>query len=430
MADLLGCDAGGVVFGRSMTQLTYDVARALAKSWGPGDEVVVTRLDHDANIRPWVQRRRAARRDRALGRLRPGDRRADRSTRACCRTRTRLVAVTGASNLLGTRPDIARDRRRRARGRRAAVRRRGAPDPARAGRRRGDSGADFYACSPYKFFGPHHGVLVADPALLELRAPGQAAALDRRGARAVRARHPALRDARRHDRGGRLHRRPGARRRRTSRRGRVLESMQRVEAYEEVLFERLLSGLDAIDGVRCYGRPARRTPTVLFSVDGRTGRRGVRAPGGARRERAGEQLLRARGVAVDGPRRHRRGAGGPRAVHLRGGRRPAARRGRRGSAAVSRRRSWSPGRRGASARAVAAGVRRGRATGSRCTTARSARRRPRRCCRRCPATGTYGAGRPGRRGRGTARRWTRRPSGSAGSTCWSTTPASSWRTRR
>ena len=58
MADLLGCDAGGVVFGRSMTQLTYDLARALAKTWEPGDEVVVTRLDHDANIRPWLTRRR------------------------------------------------------------------------------------------------------------------------------------------------------------------------------------------------------------------------------------------------------------------------------------------------------------------------------------------------------------------------------------
>src|SRR5262249_34147218 len=51
VADLLGARSGGVVFGRSMTQLTYDVSRALAKGWGPGDEVVVTRLDHDANIR-------------------------------------------------------------------------------------------------------------------------------------------------------------------------------------------------------------------------------------------------------------------------------------------------------------------------------------------------------------------------------------------
>ena len=55
VGDLLGADVGGVVFGRSMTQLTYDLARTMARAWGPGDEVVVTRLDHDANIRPWVQ---------------------------------------------------------------------------------------------------------------------------------------------------------------------------------------------------------------------------------------------------------------------------------------------------------------------------------------------------------------------------------------
>ena len=60
IADLLGADARGVVFGRSMTQLTYDMSRALAKDWAAGDEVVVTRLDHDGNIRPWVQAAAAA----------------------------------------------------------------------------------------------------------------------------------------------------------------------------------------------------------------------------------------------------------------------------------------------------------------------------------------------------------------------------------
>ena len=48
------CDPAGIVFGRSMTQLSFDFARTLAKDWGSGDQVVVTRLDHDANIRPWV----------------------------------------------------------------------------------------------------------------------------------------------------------------------------------------------------------------------------------------------------------------------------------------------------------------------------------------------------------------------------------------
>ena len=60
MADLLGAEAGGVVFGRSMTALTYELAGTLAAGWGPGDEVVVTRLDHDANVRPWVQAAAAA----------------------------------------------------------------------------------------------------------------------------------------------------------------------------------------------------------------------------------------------------------------------------------------------------------------------------------------------------------------------------------
>ena len=109
VADLLGCDPGGVVFARSMTQATYDVGRALAKEWGPGDEVVVTRLDHDGNIRPWVHAAEAAGAavrwvgfDRATAELTVDDVRAELSDR------TRLVAVTGASNVLGTRPDVPR----------------------------------------------------------------------------------------------------------------------------------------------------------------------------------------------------------------------------------------------------------------------------------------------------------------------------------
>jgi selenocysteine lyase/cysteine desulfurase len=54
MADFVGGTAQGVVFGRSMTQLTFDLSRAMGKTWAAGDRVVVTRLDHDANIRPWV----------------------------------------------------------------------------------------------------------------------------------------------------------------------------------------------------------------------------------------------------------------------------------------------------------------------------------------------------------------------------------------
>src|SRR4051794_13602321 len=107
MADLLGADARGIVFGRSMTQLTYDIAPAMAKTWHRGDEVVVSRLDHDANVRPWVQAATAAGAtvrwiefDRTSTELAVDD------VTAVLSARTRVVAVTAASNLLGTRPPI------------------------------------------------------------------------------------------------------------------------------------------------------------------------------------------------------------------------------------------------------------------------------------------------------------------------------------
>ena len=108
MADLVGGEASGVVFGRSMTQLTYDMARTLAKGWSSGDEVVVSRLDHDANIRPWVQAAQVAGArsgaPTSIGRaasFTPAD------VEKVMTRRTRVVAITAASNLLGTRPDVA-----------------------------------------------------------------------------------------------------------------------------------------------------------------------------------------------------------------------------------------------------------------------------------------------------------------------------------
>jgi selenocysteine lyase/cysteine desulfurase len=106
-ADLLGVAPEGVVYGRSATQLCYDFSRHLAKTWGPGDEIVVSRLDHDANVRPWVQ---AAERAGATVRfleLDPSTADLDPASMAAVITdRTRLVAVTAASNLLGTKPDV------------------------------------------------------------------------------------------------------------------------------------------------------------------------------------------------------------------------------------------------------------------------------------------------------------------------------------
>lgn len=284
VADLLGCAADGVVFGRSMTQLTYDVARALAKRWGPDDEVVVTRLDHDANVRPWLQTVEAA---GATARWADFDRESAElpvdAVTAVLNDRTRLVAVTGASNLLGTRPDIAAIAEA-AHAVGALVYVDGvhltphAPVDVMA------LGADFYACSPYKFFGPHHGVVVADPGVWDTVEPdkllpsaatvperfemgtlpyeliaGTTAAVDFI-ADFVPATGP--------------------------RRQRVLASMAAAEDYEDRLFGRLLEGLSEMDRVTLHGWPRRRTPTALFSVAGCTPRevyttlaaQGVNAP--------------------------------------------------------------------------------------------------------------------------------------------------------
>jgi cysteine desulfurase family protein (TIGR01976 family) len=164
-ADLLGADPRGVVYGRSATQLTYDLSRAIAKTWRPGDQVVVTRLDHDANVSPWLQAAAAVGAEISWLDFDPETAELDEPD-GVITERTRLVAVTAASNLLGTRPPL-----RRIADAAHAV---GAlvyvdgvhytahhlPDVVAFG-------ADLFVCSPYKFFGPHCAVLAAAPDLLE-----------------------------------------------------------------------------------------------------------------------------------------------------------------------------------------------------------------------------------------------------------------------
>ena len=268
MADLLGAEPGGIVFGRSMTQITFDLARTFAQGWGPGDEVVVTRLDHDANIRPWViAAERAGATVRWLG-FDPETAELD-DVSTVLSDRTRLVAVTAASNLLGTRPDVPTVTRA-AHDAGALVYVDAVHLAAHAPVDLAQLGADLLACSPYKFFGPHLGALAASPDLLETLRPdkllpssdavperfelgtlpyellaGVTAAVDFIAGLDSDA---------------------------ADRRTRVLESMAAVEKYEDELFGRLLDGLAAMDGVVLHGRPARRTPTVLFDVVGHTGR--------------------------------------------------------------------------------------------------------------------------------------------------------------
>ena len=160
-----------MVHGRSATQLTYDLSRTLAKGWGPGDEVVVTELDHDSNVRPWIQAAEAAGAEVRWLRLDPATAELDLSDLDEVVTeRTRVVAVTGASNLLGTRPPVPRIAER-AHAVGALVHVDGVHLTAHAHVDTRALGADFYVCSPYKFFGPHCAALVADPALLETLRP-------------------------------------------------------------------------------------------------------------------------------------------------------------------------------------------------------------------------------------------------------------------
>lgn len=166
VADLTGGEPDGVVLGPNMTTLTYRIAAALADTWRPGDEVIVSRLDHDANVRPWVQAAsragavvRWAEVDPATGEL-PSAQYADLLS-----DRTRLMAVSAASNVIGTRPDVpAITAMARSAGALSYVD--GVHATAHGPVDVGALGTDFYATSAYKWSGPHIGAVVAAPALL------------------------------------------------------------------------------------------------------------------------------------------------------------------------------------------------------------------------------------------------------------------------
>lgn len=288
MADLLGADPRGVVFGRSATQLTFDLSRTLAAGWGPGDEVVVSRLDHDANVRPWVRAAEAVGAtvrwigfDPASGELTADD------VAGVLTERTRLVAVTGASNLIGTRPPVAaisslvHDA-----GALLAVD--GVHLTAHAPVDVATLGADFFTCSPYKFLGPHCGVLAAAPPLLESLAPPKLlAATDQVPERFELGTLPyellAGTTAAVDFLAGLSPDTSG------SRRERLVAAMTMLEEYEDGLREHLEAGLDALPGVRLWSRATHRTPTLLLTFDGHDAtdvyrflaERGVNAPAGS-----------------------------------------------------------------------------------------------------------------------------------------------------
>jgi len=268
VADLLGASPDGVIFGPNMTTVTFALSRALRRTWAAGDDIVVSRLDHDANIRPWVIAAREADVDVRWAEVdvETGELDAEQYV-DLVGPRTRLVAVTAASNALGTMPDVARIAEI-AHDAGALVHVDGVHATPHVAVDFRSTGADFWACSSYKFFGPHLGMTVADPALLAELHPdklvpssdavpdrfetgtiqlellaGVTAAVDYLASLSCLV---------------------------AGRRVRLLDAMAAVSAYESALLGELLDGLAAMPAVTVVGRPARRTPTVAIIVDGQT----------------------------------------------------------------------------------------------------------------------------------------------------------------
>jgi cysteine desulfurase family protein (TIGR01976 family) len=267
LADFLGASPAEIAFGANMTTLTFHVARALGRGWGPGDSVVITELDHHANIAPW----RALERERGIKvasvPVDPDTGQLDwpRLERLIA-SRPRLVAIGAASNALGTISDVAT-----------------------AGRLARDAGVltfvdavhfaphelidvrqlgcDFLVCSAYKFYGPHIGILFGREEILRnLDVPkldpapntapermetgtqnhegmvGAAAAVD----------YLALIGAG------------------LTRRERLETAYAGLRSRGKALLQRLWDGLGAVQGVTLYGPPPTlpRTPTVAFTVAG------------------------------------------------------------------------------------------------------------------------------------------------------------------
>ena len=251
----LGGTPDTVAFGPSMTAMTMRFSAAVGRKLSAGDEIVCTRLDHDGNVAPWLI---AA--ERAGATVRFAD--PDPETlelpasviEAVLTDRTRWVAVTAASNAVGTVPELP--------GIVATAHDAGARvylDAVHAAPHRPLDvealGCDALACSAYKWFGPHVGILWGRPEVLEPLRPDklrpspdelpdrfELGTLPFEALAGVRAAAEFMlgldRDA--------------------------------LRAQEDALLARMLDGLRAIDGVTVYGAARDRAPTVMFTVDGRT----------------------------------------------------------------------------------------------------------------------------------------------------------------
>ena len=276
MADFLGCDRDEVVFGANMTSLTFAISRAIGRELQPGDEIVVTRLDHDANVAPWMALEESGTIVRVAD-IDPADCTLDMvDLERQLTARTRLVAVVYASNATGTINDIAEIVQ--------LARRIGAwvfvdavhyaphgPIDVRA------IDCDFLACSAYKFFGPHVGILYGKgdhltrlrpykvrPAADAVPSRWETGTLNHEGLAGVIGTIDYLAEL-----GRRIS--PSL----DGRRGALVAALEATRQYERELCERLVTGLLQVPGITVYGiteveRFAWRVPTISLRLAGQS----------------------------------------------------------------------------------------------------------------------------------------------------------------
>ncbi len=267
LADFLNASPAEIIFGPNMTTLTFHLSRALGRAYGPGDEIVVTELDHHANVAPW----QALAQERGVTvhsvRMIPETAQLDwQDLESKVNNRTKLLAIGVASNALGTINDIRRaaEIAHDAGALLFADAVHSAPHMLTDAR---DWGCDFLVCSAYKFYGPHLGVLFGRNEMLQsidfpklIPAPeappekAETGTLNHEGIAGAAAAVEFLSSLA-----------PGR-----SRRERIQVALSGLDVQGQVLATRLWDGLTSISGVKVYGpEPSvRRTPTMSFTIRG------------------------------------------------------------------------------------------------------------------------------------------------------------------
>ncbi|MDW7674627.1 MAG: cysteine desulfurase-like protein [Bacillota bacterium] len=271
IADLLGAKAEEVAFGANMTTLAFAIARALGRGWKQGDEIVVTEIDHRANVDPWrvvaeelgmtVRWIKVNKEELALD---------TSDLHAIITEKTKLVAIGLASNGIGTINDV---------GKIAAVAKQVgalvAVDAVHAVPHipidRDHLGADILLCSAYKFFGPHVGIAVIRSELFEqlntyrlAPAPSyfpdklETGTQNHEGIAGIEAAVQFMASLGHGD----------------NRRARILSGIERIEAYENSLANKMRKEMATINGLKLFqaGPAIRKTPTISFQIDGRSPR--------------------------------------------------------------------------------------------------------------------------------------------------------------